>query len=547
MQQNMVNRVSAVLQVVLALGCPCLHELTSKHHIFLINCRWCYALGASALFWQYRLQAGASVHGASGGAVSHTILAAQASWAWLLKRAAVLHTDKVLAVLVLGCVVQEPGALGFCLLLATCVAMPILAGSQVQHAKGQHASLRAARLCVALLQLLLAVWIIAEYLVQVPWVRMQLEQAMDGDGGDDDDASLLKGISTTSATTTASSRRAAATPRATSSTSTNLKAAAFWGSLIPPTTTSAALQTALQLLDWLGLPVGDVLPDSQLHALLALKLLLLACASLRHKAWHWAEQLPAEVRSAAQPGRPCCLFWPPASRQLHRWYNVRLGFSAVGGPRVGSYAGGVATGGGQIGTGPSTSAAAEASAEAPGAGVSGAALPGGQAGQEPAGTAPLGPPTTDQLELVESWLSPTSPLHPVQQTVTAIVTPLHSLAVTVIDALGSGASMALRAMDLEPSPEGGGAEEDANHKGARPGHAAHGASAVLGPQPSGPAAGHGAGARQGQAPQAQQQQEGLQRTEGPSGQQQAGASLRQRRASAPSLEVSLVVLACLLS
>lgn len=105
----------------------------------------------------------------------------------------------------------------------------------------------------ALLQVLVAVWLLAQYLLQVAWLRGLILDA--------------------------------APP------------------LLP------------WLLLWLGLPVaGDgptQIPNPTLEAMLRMKALVLVATALRHKAQRWQQKIPAAVVAAAEAHWPCPLFWPP--------------------------------------------------------------------------------------------------------------------------------------------------------------------------------------------------------------------------------------------
>jgi hypothetical protein len=69
------------------------------------------------------------------------------------------------------------------------------------------------------------------------------------------------------------------------------------------------------LLLWLGLPVaGDAptqVPHLTLEAMLRMKALVLVATALRHKAQRWQRKLPPAVLAAAEAHWPCPLFWPP--------------------------------------------------------------------------------------------------------------------------------------------------------------------------------------------------------------------------------------------
>jgi hypothetical protein len=105
----------------------------------------------------------------------------------------------------------------------------------------------------ALLQVLVAAWLLAQYILQVAWVRDRLFDASPP--------------------------------------------------LLP------------WLLLWLGLPVAGEgptqVPHIALEAMLRMKVLVLVATALRYKAQRWQQKLPAAVREAAGAHWPCLLFWPP--------------------------------------------------------------------------------------------------------------------------------------------------------------------------------------------------------------------------------------------
>ena len=49
----------------------------------------------------------------------------------------------------------------------------------------------------------------------------------------------------------------------------------------------------------------------------AQKLLVILSVSLLHRCQCWRRQLHPLLLSAAPPGAPCALFWPPAGMELH--------------------------------------------------------------------------------------------------------------------------------------------------------------------------------------------------------------------------------------
>lgn len=75
------------------------------------------------------------------------------------------------------------------------------------------------------------------------------------------------------------------------------------------------------LLLWLGLPVaGDAptqVPHLTLEAMLRMKALVLVATALRHKAQRWQRKLPPAVVAAAEAHWPCPLFWPPKHPPVH--------------------------------------------------------------------------------------------------------------------------------------------------------------------------------------------------------------------------------------
>jgi hypothetical protein len=241
-------------------------------------------------------------------------LALQGSWGWLLRRWLVRHADMVVGVACFAAALQAPSALGLVLAAGSLIAAlqhgfsnhstastatrrwhrrvsaslsrraastnigsssaqaagsvqpgDVDAASSVLPAAERARAFRAecaasdrslARLSdaiTALLQVLVAAWLLAQYLLQVAWLRGLIFEA--------------------------------APP------------------LLP------------WLLLWLGLPVaGDgptQVPHLTLEGMLRMKALVLVATALRHKAQRWQRKLPAAVVAAADASGACPLFWPP--------------------------------------------------------------------------------------------------------------------------------------------------------------------------------------------------------------------------------------------
>lgn len=248
-----------------------------------------------------------------------TALALQETWGWLLRRWLVRHADMVVGVACFAAALQAPSALGLVLAAGSLIAAlqhgfsnhstastaarrwPRRASasrvsgsgaattnngssSAAAHseqagavstvssgfpASDQARAFRAecaasdkslARLSdaiTALLQVLVAAWLLAQYLLQVAWLRGLIFEA--------------------------------APP------------------LLP------------WLLLWLGLPVAGEgptqVPHLTLEGMLRMKALVLVATALRHKAQRWQRKLPAVVAAAAGAHWPCPLFWPPKTKR----------------------------------------------------------------------------------------------------------------------------------------------------------------------------------------------------------------------------------------
>jgi hypothetical protein len=272
----------------------------------------CYQAPNGCASESSRAQASAAPAAAAGEAAA---LARQGSWGWLLRRWLVLHADMVVGAACFAAALQAPSALGLVLAAGSLIAAlqhgysnhsiastatrrwnrrasasslgdraastdigsnsaqaqgSVQPGDVGAASSGLPAAERArafkaecaasdrslARLSdavTALLQVLVAAWLLAQYLLQVAWLRGLIFQA--------------------------------APP------------------LLP------------WLLLWLGLPVaGDEpmqVPHLTLEGMLRMKALVLVATALRRKAQRWQRKLPAAVVTAADAHWPCPLFWPP--------------------------------------------------------------------------------------------------------------------------------------------------------------------------------------------------------------------------------------------
>jgi hypothetical protein len=151
-------------------------------------CRYFYALGG-AVEWE-------NVVSTPPAEAASLALKRQLSWSWLGKRFLILHAGKVLAVTCIAAAMQLPSALGLLLVLLVSIAalLPLSStaladspgsGSNTRSsgwARGAQAATaaalqHAAAASVALLQLLVAVWLLMEYALQLPWFRQLLLDA----------------------------------------------------------------------------------------------------------------------------------------------------------------------------------------------------------------------------------------------------------------------------------------------------------------------------------------------------------------------------------
>ena len=128
-------------------------------------------------------------------AAASLALKRQLSWSWLAKRCFIVHAGKVLAVTCLAAAMQLPSALGLLLVLLVSLAalLPLPkarsnrpattrrtgAGNSDRAARGTKAAggRHLASIAVAALQLLVALWLLVEYALQLPWLRQVLLDA----------------------------------------------------------------------------------------------------------------------------------------------------------------------------------------------------------------------------------------------------------------------------------------------------------------------------------------------------------------------------------
>lgn len=237
-----------------------------------------------------------------------TTLAAQCSLGWLLRRWLIRHADMLIGATCVAAAMQAPSALGLVLAAGSLVtalqhgfschsvamaatkrwhrraAVLLSADSadasnsssersrvpadpstdrlfineqgkafRAECAQSDRSLARLMDATTALLQVLVAAWLMAQYILQVAWVRDRLFDASPP--------------------------------------------------LLP------------WLLLWLGLPVAGEgptqVPHLTLEAMLRMKVLVLVATALRYKAQRWQQKLPAAVREAAGAHWPCPLFWPP--------------------------------------------------------------------------------------------------------------------------------------------------------------------------------------------------------------------------------------------
>jgi hypothetical protein len=217
--------------------------------------RWLYCLGAL----HRQLQGGGLGLGGQGEGEGQERrrLRKQLGAAALLRRLAILHASKLVAVLAFAAAMKRPGGLGWAL-VAGCVLFPPLLGTARSGAgAGAGAAARrrpALAAALAAAQALAAAWLLLQYAVGVTWLAQALEEH----------------------------------------------------------------PGALDALRWLGVDAGGAAaaPPGALERLLRLKALLLVAVALQRRAMRWHAKLPAPVREAAQCGAACPLFWPPAPEVL---------------------------------------------------------------------------------------------------------------------------------------------------------------------------------------------------------------------------------------
>lgn len=272
-------------------------------------CRYLYGIGTLCSSEQ------APTASTAQQAAQASALAAQCSWGWLLRRWLIRHNDVVLGVACFAAALQAPSALGLLLSAGTLItalqhgfanhssamsatrrwhrrsvtslrstsgasgtSMPRSGQHRQQHpasAPAGTSSLQASDQArafkaecaasqkslaalmdavTALLQVLVAAWLLAQYLLQVAWFRDLI--------------------------------MAASPP------------------LLP------------WLLLWLGLPVAGngptEVPQLTMESMLRMKALVLVATALRRKAQRWQQALPQAVVAAADASWPCPLFWPPS-------------------------------------------------------------------------------------------------------------------------------------------------------------------------------------------------------------------------------------------
>jgi hypothetical protein len=77
------------------------------------------------------------------------------------------------------------------------------------------------------------------------------------------------------------------------------------------------------------------MPEEQLLASIAQKLLVILSVSCLHRCQHWRNALPPLLLSAAPPGALCALFWPPAGMELHATHPTASGSDLMAGDSQG--------------------------------------------------------------------------------------------------------------------------------------------------------------------------------------------------------------------
>lgn len=169
-----------------------------------------------------------------------------------IKRLAILHASKLVALAAFAAAMHAPGALGGLLLLGLVALAPLL-GDQARGAAAPQALLGAT---LAGAQLLALVWLVAQYALLVPWVQQALLQLFGAAAVD----------------------------------------WAAWAGLVMPGGSGGS---------------GGASPATIERLLRAQALLLLAVA-LRRRAARWQRKLPPQVAAVGYCGAACPLFWPPA-------------------------------------------------------------------------------------------------------------------------------------------------------------------------------------------------------------------------------------------
>ncbi|GAB4823805.1 hypothetical protein N2152v2_010851 [Parachlorella kessleri] len=166
-------------------------------------------------------------------------------WA-LFKRFLVLHAFKLVSLSCFGAAMQTPGAFGWLLVAGAVAAAPVLGAVQTGTVY-RRASLKA---FLSGAEAVGAAWLVAQYAVEVWWVRD------------------------------------------------------FLTSLDP---------NAANWLEWTGLRLTATTGARVVERVLRCKALLLVAVAVKRRTFRWYKKLPQDVKAASCCGAPCPLFWPPSA------------------------------------------------------------------------------------------------------------------------------------------------------------------------------------------------------------------------------------------
>jgi hypothetical protein len=156
------------------------------------------------------------------------------------KRLLILHAPKLVVFVAFAAAMQDPSALGWVLVLGVVLIPPFVP----LHSTFATTAARAMLVAVYLVS---ALWLLVQFIIQMPWIRSALDLSI----------------------------------------------------------------YAQDMLTWLGIDYTTSSTNSLLESLLRWKALLLAAVALNQKVIFWWNKLPDVVLNESKCGAKCPLFWPP--------------------------------------------------------------------------------------------------------------------------------------------------------------------------------------------------------------------------------------------